>query len=113
MLKVNQFPQEPIPVKQTFTITGVSDSSNAGQALMLTIDNQFKATGPVVTVDGTWRLDFVFQQAGNRHLMLELDQEQVSINLQVVTISTPVQRPHRLRFTQVPTTVHEENFSLG
>ncbi len=114
MLKVTQSPQGPIQVKQQFTITGVADKEDAGKTLNLTIDNQFKATGPAVYPDGTWRLDFLFQQAGNRRLEIELDKETVVLNLQVVTTVTPTPRPPRLRFTQVPASIEaEETFSLS
>lgn len=108
MLKVTQAPTNPVQVKQRFSILGTADPGDAGKSLSLIVDNQFKTTGPVVDVDGTWRIDFLFQQAGNRRLEIELDGQSVAVTVQVVTAVTPPTRPPRLRFTQPPQQVQAE-----
>ncbi|QZZ20118.1 N-acetylmuramoyl-L-alanine amidase [Leptothermofonsia sichuanensis E412] len=97
MLQIIQAPQGPILVKQQFLITGVASPNYAGRTLTLTIDNQYTTTGPRIAADGTWQLNFLFQQAGSRRLRIAIDNVSVEIPLEVVT-TLP-----RLQFTQFPT----------
>ncbi|NEO98803.1 MAG: type IV pilus twitching motility protein PilT [Symploca sp. SIO2E9] len=41
-------------------------------------------TGPVVDRNGSWRLDLLFQQPGNHHLKIGIDDESVNFNIQVL-----------------------------
>lgn len=100
MLQITQSPQAPVVVQQRFSILGVASPSYAGSNLMLTIDGQFRATGPVIDVDGTWQLDFLFQQAGNRRLKLEIGTDSAELTIPVVTT---IPEARKLQFTQVPT----------
>ncbi len=100
MLRVTQAPQGPVQVKQQFTLVGIASPSYAGRNLNLTVDNQFNATGPQVGMDGSWRLNFLFQQTGDRRLKLAIDNESVEITIQVVTALPPA--PPRLQFTEFP-----------
>ena len=100
MLQITQSPQTPVLVQQRFSILGVASPSYAGSNLTLTIDGQFRATGPIVDIDGTWKLDFLFQQAGNRRLKLEIGTDSAEVTIPVVTT---VPEARKLQFTQVPT----------
>ncbi|UBF25777.1 peptidoglycan recognition protein family protein [Kovacikia minuta CCNUW1] len=99
MLTITQAPQGAVQVKQQFLITGTASTSYAGRKLMLTIDNQYTAPGPVVAADGTWQLNFLFQQTGNRRLKLAIDKDSVELPLSVVTTLPPTPR---LRFANLP-----------
>ncbi len=96
MLKITQSPQGPIQVKQPFLVAGVASTDYAGRNLILTIDNQYNATGPKIAADGTWQLNFLFQQVGARRLKIGIANESVELVLNVVA-TLP-----RLRFTQSP-----------
>lgn len=100
MLQITQSPQAPVLVQQRFSILGVASPSYAGSNLMMTIDGQFRATGPVIDVDGTWQVDFLFQQAGNRRLKLEVGTDSAELTIPVVATAP---QARQLRFTQVPT----------
>jgi hypothetical protein len=54
----------------------------------------------VIKPNGTWQVDFLFQQAGNRRLRIELGTDTTTIIVQVVTTLPQAQQ---LRFTQIPT----------
>lgn len=110
MLKITQAPTTPVQVKQKFVILGVASAEDAGKTLTLTIDRQMKTSGPVIAADASWRLEFLFLQAGNRHLEISVDNETVGVPIQVV--ETPV--VPRLRFTDIPQKIQaEEAFILG
>jgi hypothetical protein len=100
MLQVTQAPQAPVLVQQRFSILGAASPTYAGLRLTLTVDGQFKTTGPMIDPDGTWQVDFLFQQAGTRRLKIEVSNESVEVPITVVT-SLP--QTQRLKFTQVPT----------
>jgi hypothetical protein len=112
MLQITQAPNAPVQVKQQFTITGTAETSNAGRKLKLIVDDQYEADGPVVLIDGTWRVDFLFQQVGNRKLTIAIDNESASVTIQVVLAAPPPPRPPRLRFTNVPASVPTEQVIL-
>ncbi len=99
MIQVTQAPQGPVPIKQQFSIAGTASPSYAGQNLTLTVDNQYKANGPVIDVDGSWKIDFLFQQAGSRRLKIAIDSESVEV---VVQVAAPQPSLARLRFVNVP-----------
>lgn len=97
MLQIIQAPQGPILVKQQFLVMGIASINYVGRTLTLTIDNQYTTTGPKVAADGTWQLNFLFQQAGSRRLRMAIDNDSVEVTLNVV-VALP-----RLQFTQFPT----------
>jgi hypothetical protein len=121
MLRVTQAPQGPVQVKQRFSIFGIASPSYAGRNLVLVVDDQFKITGPLISLDGTWRLNFLFQQTGDRRLRVSIENESLEIPIQVVTVVPPPPTPtpapsptptptpaptpipqSRLRFTSAP-----------
>ncbi len=99
MLKVTQAPQSPVLVQQRFSILGVAAPSDAAKNLLLTVDGQFRTVGPLVNPNGTWEVDFLFQQVGNRRLKIELDSD--STELVISVVSSPAET-RQIRFTQVP-----------
>lgn len=100
MLQITQAPQGPVIVQQRFSILGVASTFYAGSNLMLTIDGQYRATGPIIGVDGTWRIDFLFQQAGDRRLKIEVGTDSAELTIPVVST---VPQARQLKFAQVPT----------
>src|SRR5579883_1464024 len=100
MIQVTQAPQSPVQIKQQFVIAGTASPDYAGQNLTLTVDNQYQANGPIVDVDGSWSVTFLFQQAGNRRLKIAIDNDSTEVVIQVA--ATPVPPANRLRFVTVP-----------
>lgn len=129
MLKITQAPTTPVQPRQKFTILGTASPSDASKNLLLIIDDQFKVTGPLVDMDGSWRVEFLFQQAGDRHLTIALgDHDSVSLTIRVAAtpgdvkpvppISTPAPVPAptgtRVSFTNVPTLIRADTaFTVG
>jgi hypothetical protein len=100
MFKITQTPQGAVQIKQQFLIAGNASTSYAGRKLTLTVDNQYTSPGPVIAADGTWRLNFLFQQAGNRKLKLAIGNEATEVTVQVVSVLSPA--VSRLRFIGAP-----------
>ncbi|MBD2020001.1 N-acetylmuramoyl-L-alanine amidase [Leptolyngbya sp. FACHB-36] len=126
MIKVTQAPQGPVQVRQRFSISGVASPNYANQTLTLTVDGQYRTAGPIVAADGSWKVDFLFQQAGSRRLRIAVGTEGVDLTIQVVTQApqpAPPQPPKptpqpprspRLRFTNLPARIRaEENIVLS
>ncbi len=136
MLKITQAPTTPVQIKQKFTILGTASPSDASRNLLLIIDDQFKVTGPLVDMDGSWRVEFLFQQAGDRHLTIALDdRDSVSLVVRVVAPAggvtpippktpapaptptpapTPAPARTRVSFTNVPTLIRADSaFTVG
>jgi hypothetical protein len=100
MLQVTQAPNRPILIQQRFSILGAASVMDAGKTLSLVVDDQFRTEGPVIKPNGTWQVDFLFQQAGNRRLRIELGNDRTTVVVQVVATLPQAQQ---LRFTQIPT----------
>lgn len=98
MIKITQFPGQPVDVLEQFTLSGTASPSYAGRNLTLIVDNQYQAAGPRVGVDGAWTVAFLFQQAGNRRLRVKIDNESDEV---VIRVTAPVPGS-RLRFTTLP-----------
>jgi hypothetical protein len=102
MLKITQAPQGSVVVKQQFTITGIASTSYASSNLTLTIDNQYTSMGPLVELDGTWELNFLFQQIGDRHLRLSIGSESVELTIPVVAAAPPPPSSSKVTFAIAP-----------
>ena len=101
MIKITQFPGQPVNVLEQFTLSGTASPSYAGRNLTLIVDNQYQAAGPLVGMDGAWTVAFLFQQAGNRRLKVKIDNESDEV---VIRVAAPVP-VSRLRFTDLPQSV--------
>jgi len=113
MLKVTQAPTGPVVVQQKFAVLGTTSPDNAGKALELLIDDQFKTPGPPVAPDGSWRVEFLFLQPGKRHLEIVLGSDSVDVPIEVVATAPKAVVSSRLRFGPLPTNVRaEEAFIL-
>jgi len=113
MLRITQAPQEPVVVKQQFSITGIASTSYAGSNLTLIVDGTYRTTGPLVGPDGAWRINFMFQQTGNRKLTVAIANESVDVSVQVVPTAPATPRPPRLSFANLPAFVQtEQMFTL-
>lgn len=102
MIKVIQAPEVPVQAKQKFSITGVASTNYAGKNLTLIVDNQYRANGPEIAPDGSWKIDFLFQQAGTRKLSIAIGNEVADVTIRVVPAQPELPRPPRLQFTNLP-----------
>jgi twitching motility protein PilT len=84
MIKITQAPTQPILVLQKFSIRGVASLEHIGKNLTLSLDKQLKMTGPVVDPEGSWQLEFLFQQPGKHHLEIAIDAESVNLRIQII-----------------------------
>jgi hypothetical protein len=100
MIEITQAPQGSVLVKQAFPVAGTASTSDVGRPLMLLIDNQFQAAGPVVAVDGSWRFQFLFQQTGDRRLKVSIGNDSAEVVIRVV--NTLPESQNRLRFVNPP-----------
>lgn len=99
MLTVTKVPNGPVLVKEQFAISGTAASNYAGKVMTLIIDNQFRTNGPIVAADGSWTVQFLFQQSGNRKLRIAVENESVEVPIQVVATLPP---GARIRFLNPP-----------
>lgn len=98
MIKITQAPTAPVQVRQQFSIAGVAAVEQVGKALTLVVDNSYRTKGPIIAADGSWEVNFLFTQAGDRRLRLEVDSESAETVIRVV--NSAVQR--WLNFTNPP-----------
>lgn len=103
MLRVTQVPQGPVLVRQQFWVSGIASTTYAGRKLELMIDNQFRADGPIVAADGLWRVQFLFQQTGNRRLKIAIDND--SVEVPILVVANLPEGYTRLRFLTPPSQV--------
>lgn len=82
-----------VQVGQSFKIAGTASSNNAGKILTLTVDGQFKTTGPAVAQDGKWQIDFIFNQSGNRRLRIAINDASVDLAISVISNDQPIVPP--------------------
>lgn len=109
MLQVTQGPQSPVLVQQRFSILGTASTTYAGQTLTIIVDGRFRTTGPEIRPNGTWQVDFLFQDPGNRRLRLEVGTDSTEI---VIPVVTSLPEAQRLRFTQIPTRIPVQQATL-
>jgi len=108
MIQITQSPQTPIQIKTRFSVAGTSTPSYAGKKLTIIVDNQFRTIGPAVNLDGTWKFDFLFQQAGRRRVRVEIGSEGAEVIIPVITEPPKPPRPPRLRFINLPSSIKAE-----
>jgi hypothetical protein len=82
-LQVTGFPKE-VEVGQGFVVEGTASTSDRGKALLIKIDAIFPADGAVIGDDGKWRINFVFNQAGDRKMRISLGSEQEEIIIKAI-----------------------------
>ncbi|MBD2554727.1 type IV pilus twitching motility protein PilT [Limnothrix sp. FACHB-708] len=83
-MKIVQAPSQPVRPLQRFVVAGVATPDDAGKPLVVSLNNDFKITGPIVAKDGTWRLDLVFPKPGNHHLSVNLGDRRADWSFQVI-----------------------------
>jgi twitching motility protein PilT len=83
-MKIVQAPAQPVRPLQRFVIAGLATPDDAGKPLVVSLNNEFKMTGPAVAKDGTWRLDLVFPKPGNHHLSVNLGDRRADWSFQVI-----------------------------
>jgi hypothetical protein len=82
-LQLLRAPQE-VTVGQVFSIEGVARLTDKGRVVSVMIDNRFPASGVKIGEDGKWRLNFVFKQAGDRIMLLAIDEQSLEIKIKVI-----------------------------
>lgn len=108
MIQITQAPPGSIKVKERFSLAGTSSPSYVGKRLTIVVDNQFSTAGPTINQDGSWKFDFLFQQAGARRMRLEIAKEKAELTIQVVQPAPAPARPARLRFINLPPQIKTE-----
>ncbi|MCG9885101.1 MAG: type IV pilus twitching motility protein PilT [Cyanobacteria bacterium] len=88
-MKILQAPTEPIQTLHRFKVSGIATPEDAGKPLVISLDNDFKMTGPLVSKDGTWRLDLVFPRPGNHHLSVGIGDRRADWSFQIVGDGPP------------------------
>ncbi len=83
-MKIVQAPSQPVRPLQRFAVAGMATPDDAGKPLVVSLNNDFKMTGPLVAKDGTWRLDLVFPKPGNHHLSVNLGDRRADWSFQVI-----------------------------
>jgi hypothetical protein len=82
-LQVTGFPQE-VEVGQGFIVEGTASPSDRDKTLLIKIDDRFPADGAVIGEDGKWRINFVFNQDGDRKMRISLGTESEEIVIKAV-----------------------------
>lgn len=80
-LQVTRFPQE-VEVKKSFIVEGIASPLDSGKVLLIEIDDRFPSKGAVISVDGKWKLNFVFHSPGSRKMSISTGRETVEIMIE-------------------------------
>lgn len=83
-MKIVQAPTQPIQALHRCCVTGTATPEDAGKSLVVSLDGEFKMTGPPVNRDGSWRLDLIFPRAGDRHLSVSVGDRKADVMLRVI-----------------------------
>lgn len=82
-LQLMRAPQE-VTVGQVFTIEGIARLTDKGRVISVMIDDRFPAPSVRIGQDGKWRYNFVFNQAGDRTMLLTIDHQSLAIKFKVM-----------------------------
>ncbi|HIK05649.1 MAG TPA: glucosaminidase domain-containing protein [Trichormus sp. M33_DOE_039] len=82
-LQLIRAPQE-VSVGQVFSMEGIARLSDKGRVLSVMIDDRFPAPNVTIGQDGKWRFNFVFNQAGDRKMLLAIDDQSLEITFKVL-----------------------------
>ncbi|BAY38326.1 hypothetical protein NIES2111_26730 [Nostoc sp. NIES-2111] len=63
------------------------DLTDKGRVLSVMIDDRFPSEDITVGEDGKWRLNFVFNQAGDRTILIAIDDQSLEIKFKVVPVA--------------------------
>ncbi|MGF2036557.1 MAG: glucosaminidase domain-containing protein [Nostoc sp. CmiVER01] len=82
-LQLIRAPKE-VELGQNFRVEGVARLVDGGKVLSIIIDNQFPVASVTINQDGKWQFDFVFKQAGDRRMIIAIDEQTLEIRIKVV-----------------------------
>lgn len=85
-LQLMRAPKE-VSVGQVFIVEGVARLTDKGRVLSVMIDDRFPSEDITVGEDGKWRLNFVFNQAGDRTILIAIDDQSLEIKFKVVPVA--------------------------
>lgn len=96
-LRISRIPQE-VEVGQSFRVEGIASPTDAGKTLLIEVDEQFKTKGALIDATGSWRFDFVLNQAGDRKIEVSTNNETVSMTVRAIETKFAADEPD----TQTP-----------
>ncbi len=109
MIEITSIPTE-IKAGESFSINGKASTDQVGKTVNLTIDDQFKAPGSVVSQDGSWQIEIKILQTGKRSLEFSIDDESVeSVILVIPANPRPTLISQRLSITPPTEEIKTEN----
>ncbi|WP_066382612.1 glucosaminidase domain-containing protein [Anabaena sp. CA = ATCC 33047] len=108
-LQVIRAPQE-LTVGQVFNIEGVARLTDKGRVMSVMIDDRFPVEGVKIGEDGKWQLNFVFNQAGDRTMLLGIDDQSLTLKFKVIL---PVAQQNQSTSTTPEATVIQLTGSVG
>ncbi|WP_427158298.1 glucosaminidase domain-containing protein [Aliinostoc sp. HNIBRCY26] len=82
-LQILRAPQE-VAVGQVFSMEGVARLTDKGRTVSVMIDDRFPASDVTIGEDGKWRMNFVFNQAGDRTMLLAIDDQSLELKFKVI-----------------------------
>ncbi|QHG15719.1 glucosaminidase domain-containing protein [Nostoc sp. ATCC 53789] len=82
-LQLIRVPKE-VELWQNFRVEGVAPLTASGKFLSITSDDKFTVVSVAISQDGKWQFDFVFKQAGDRRMIITVDDQTLEIPIKVV-----------------------------
>lgn len=107
-LQLMRAPKE-VTVGQVFIVEGVARLTDKGRVLSVMIDDRFPGENITVGENGKWRMNFVFNQAGDRTMLIAIDDQGLEINFKVI----PVAQQNNLQSTNPGAKVIALSASVG
>ena len=95
MITITNIPTQVV-VNQPFLIQGNTSEALRGEQIRLSIDRQFSLSAGLVSDNGTWEVNFVFNSPGSRRLTIRIGSESQTANIEVTTSSPSI------RITDLP-----------
>ncbi|MEH2196097.1 MAG: glucosaminidase domain-containing protein [Nostoc sp.] len=82
-LQLIRVPKE-VELGQNFRVEGVAPLTDSGKVLSIMSDEQSLAASVTISQDGRWQFDFIFKQAGDRHIIIAVDNQTLEIQIKVI-----------------------------
>ena len=82
-LQLVRVPKE-VELGQNFRVEGVAPLSDSGKVLSIKSDEQSLAASVTISQDGKWQFDFIFRQAGDRSIIIAVEDQTLEIQIKVV-----------------------------
>ncbi|AFZ59968.1 glucosaminidase domain-containing protein [Anabaena cylindrica FACHB-243] len=85
-LQLIRAPKE-VEIGQGFRVEGLAKLADSGKLLSVIIDDKFPAPSVLINQDGKWQFNFVFNQDGNRQIVITINDQILKFNIKVVVPS--------------------------